>query len=72
MKHLIIDPQNSKAPTRDLPAGHTHAHALPQAKETKVHPTASGGENASLFFVGTATTILYVYCCNPYILLYST
>ncbi|KAF2178592.1 Metallo-hydrolase/oxidoreductase [Zopfia rhizophila CBS 207.26] len=57
IKHISIDPQKSRSPTRDdveLPT------ALPKAKETKVHPsnTGSGGENASLFFVGTATTIL--------------
>lgn len=59
MKHLTLDPSNPKPPTRDHPDGHSHPSSLPAAKETKVHPTSSSGdENASIFFVGTATTIL--------------
>lgn len=58
MKHLIIDPSNPQAPTRDLPNGKQVAPSLPEAKETIVHPSNAGGENASLLFVGTATTIL--------------
>ncbi|KAF2842927.1 Metallo-hydrolase/oxidoreductase [Patellaria atrata CBS 101060] len=55
MKHLTIDPENKQPPTRD----HSHPpESLPKAKETKVHPNDDGGEDASLFFVGTATTIL--------------
>jgi len=55
MKHLYIDPRKEEAPTRD---SKQHPTTLPKAKETKLHPTAPGSENASLFFVGTATTIL--------------
>ena len=55
MKNLDIDPSHGEAPTRD------HAQfpsSLPAAKETHVHPTGAGGENASIFFIGTATTII--------------
>jgi Beta-lactamase superfamily domain len=57
MKRLTLDPSQAKTPTRDadqkgLP------QTLPKANETKIHPTGPGGENTSLFFVGTATTIL--------------
>ncbi|KAK3171230.1 hypothetical protein OEA41_003314 [Lepraria neglecta] len=58
MKHLTIDPSASIAPTRDLPSGKKLPESLPEAKETKLHPSNAGGENASLLFVGTATTIL--------------
>ena len=58
MKHLTIDPSNPQAPTRDLPSGKDVAPSLAEAKETKVHPSNAGGENASLLFVGTATMIL--------------
>lgn len=60
-KHLVVDPAQAQPPTRDLPAGAKLPDSLPEAKQTKVHPTNAGGENASLLFVGTATTILYVY-----------
>lgn len=59
MKHLTIDPSKEAHATRDQPQGQALASALPDAKETKVHPSSGGGENASLLFVGTATTILY-------------
>lgn len=55
MKHISINPSNAEPPTRD------HASppdSLPSAKETKLHPKNAGSENASIFFVGTATTIL--------------
>ncbi|KAI9818082.1 MAG: hypothetical protein M1827_000707 [Pycnora praestabilis] len=58
MKHLQIDPSHTQAPTRDHPTGQQLSESLPSAKETKVHPTGPGGENATIFFVGTATTIL--------------
>lgn len=57
MKRIQITPNNSGPPTKldtSVPA------SLPDAKETKIHPAnAPDSEtNASLFFVGTATTIL--------------
>ncbi|KAJ5606565.1 hypothetical protein N7510_009346 [Penicillium lagena] len=52
--------QTPHAPTRDLPPSTTVPAELPPAKEIKLHPSASGEENASLFFVGTATTIMFV------------
>lgn len=62
MKHLLtLDPEHGLPPTRDLPRGRDVKSALPEAKETKVHPRgAVGGENARLMFVGTATVVLYV------------
>lgn len=62
MKSLLIDPSQKQSPTRDHDHhhGHEHPHSMPDAKEKKIHPQGSKGtENASLFFVGTATTILY-------------
>jgi L-ascorbate metabolism protein UlaG (beta-lactamase superfamily) len=55
MKHFVIDISISKPPTRD---NASFPDSLPPAKETKLHPTGPGNENASIFFVGTATTIL--------------
>jgi L-ascorbate metabolism protein UlaG (beta-lactamase superfamily) len=57
MKHLSIKPSASGPPTKN----HTSVpDSLPDAKETKVHPTNAPDDstNASLFFVGTATTII--------------
>lgn len=64
MQRITINPQENRAPTRDLPPLATAAARLPPAKGVKVHPTKPG-ENASLFFVGTATTIMYVHASNP-------
>lgn len=58
MKHLQIQPGGEKPPTRDLPAEKGFSNANLQPAEVKVYPPGSGGENASIFFVGTATTIL--------------
>lgn len=60
MKTLVLDPSKPEPPTRDNPHGSTdYPTSLPSAKETKIHPSGSNGrENASIFFVGTATTIL--------------
>jgi len=60
MKHLEIQAGAGKPPTRDLPREKGFSNANLQPAEFKVHPSGSGGENASLFFVGTATTILLV------------
>lgn len=57
MKHLTLKPALASAPTKE----HTSIPAsLPDAKETKIHPTnaPSASTNASLFFIGTATTII--------------
>lgn len=55
MKHITLDPTHHQPPTRD----HEHfPNQLPDAKETKLHPSNAGGENASLFFIGNATTVL--------------
>lgn len=58
MKHLTLDPDHTLPATRDFPTAATVPDALPDARETKVHPSDAGGENARLLFVGTATTIL--------------
>ncbi|GAB7357521.1 hypothetical protein MBLNU459_g0049t1 [Dothideomycetes sp. NU459] len=59
MKSIVLDPSHTEAPTRDHPNGQSYPSSLPEAKEIKVHPTrAAGSENASIYFVGTATTIL--------------
>lgn len=59
MKSLTIDPRKGQAPTRDFPPHKSLPKQLPLPKEINVHPPKGGDENASLFFVGTATTILY-------------
>ena len=59
MKTLTINPQSSQSPTRDRPTDKKLPDKLPDAKATQVHPTdASDSNNASLFFIGTATTIM--------------
>ncbi|KAI5361697.1 putative metallo-beta-lactamase, ribonuclease Z/Hydroxyacylglutathione hydrolase [Septoria linicola] len=52
---LQLDPSKTLAPTRDnaeFPA------SIPQAKATQTHPSKAGDENASIYFIGTATTLL--------------
>jgi L-ascorbate metabolism protein UlaG (beta-lactamase superfamily) len=59
MKRISIKPSASGPPTK--PKYHQSVpDSLPDAKETKVHPSNAPNDstNASLFFVGTATTIL--------------
>lgn len=59
IQHISIDPKKVQPPTRDRPVGKTSLpDTLPDAKAIKIHPSQSGGENASIYFVGTATTIL--------------
>lgn len=58
MKHLEIHPGGEKLPTRNLPTEKGFSNANLQPAEVKVHPSGSGDENASIFFVGNATTIL--------------
>ncbi|KAL2061478.1 hypothetical protein VTL71DRAFT_6855 [Oculimacula yallundae] len=58
-QHLVLDPSHHVAPTRDNDNVETTVPmTLPDATKSQVHPTVPGGENASLYFVGTATTIL--------------
>ncbi|KAF7596824.1 hypothetical protein BBP40_012424 [Aspergillus hancockii] len=56
MPHLTINVQNNEPPTRDF-SGKLPAHR-PLATDTKKHPNQRGEENASLYFVGTATTVI--------------
>ena len=58
MKALTIGPKAEQAPTRGFPPHKTLPEHLPLPIEVNVHPSKSSGENASLFLVGTATTIL--------------
>ena len=64
VKHLkLSEPKSPLRPEVAHTHGHTHEHppeSLPEPKEVKVHPTGSGSENATIYFVGTATTIMYV------------
>ncbi|KAJ5503846.1 hypothetical protein N7463_006720 [Penicillium fimorum] len=58
MKSISIDPKRNHPPIQDLPSLTSTPAQLPPAKATKLHPFKPGEENASLFFVGTATTII--------------
>ncbi|QQK46257.1 UPF0173 metal-dependent hydrolase [Penicillium digitatum] len=58
MKTISVDPSRNTPPNRDLPLLTTTPAELPSAKVTKLHPFNPGEENAALFFVGTATTII--------------
>lgn len=59
---LNIDTKNKQSPIRDEKKGSTLKERLPTPKSSQSHPQRSSSEsdapNASLFFVGTATTIL--------------
>lgn len=67
IQRLALDPKHVQPPTRDLPSGKSLPDNLPDAKEVKVHPRGTDGtENASLYFVGTATTILSV--CRGFVM----
>jgi hypothetical protein len=58
MKYLQIESGAENPPTRDFPAEKGFSNANLQPAQVRVHPSGSGGENAIIFFVGTATTIL--------------
>ncbi|RDW57860.1 MBL fold metallo-hydrolase [Aspergillus mulundensis] len=57
MQHITIDPRKVQPPTRDGGLNDLPEH-LPTPKATNTHPVKPGGENASIYFVGTATTII--------------
>lgn len=61
MKRISIDPTRNHPPARDLPLQTSAPVQLPPAKATKLTPSKSGEENATLFFMGTATTIMCVH-----------
>lgn len=52
---LTISADSNKPPTRDNPEPPSH---FPLVRGEKQHPSKAGGENASVYFIGTATTIL--------------
>jgi len=62
LQRITLHPSNALPATRDAPQqGAPAATSLPEAKQIKVKPNSgapAGSGNASLFFVGTATTIL--------------
>ena len=58
MQYITINPAFTESPTRYNTQPPSH---LPEAKKEKQHPSKGGGENASVYFIGTATTILWVY-----------
>lgn len=56
-QHLSLDPAQHLPPTR----GHANTaspQSMPTANDTKLHGMVTSKEKASLYFVGTATTIL--------------
>jgi hypothetical protein len=53
-QRLFLDPNVNEPLTKDH---QNHPTTLPEAKEIKTHPTKASSKNASIFFVGTATTI---------------
>ncbi|KAF9893939.1 hypothetical protein FE257_008910 [Aspergillus nanangensis] len=55
-KHLVLDPNDTRPPTIGHPSAFPSER--PNAKATKTHPSKAGNENASIYFVGTATTIM--------------
>ncbi|PYH44421.1 MBL fold metallo-hydrolase [Aspergillus saccharolyticus JOP 1030-1] len=55
---LTIDPSNPQPPTRHRHHDDIAEKTLPEAKATKAHPRNPGAENASVYFVGNATTII--------------
>jgi hypothetical protein len=62
VQHITLNPNREVHATRDAPQKDAPpASSLPDAKEIKVKPNSgapAGSGNASLYFVGTATTIL--------------
>ena len=58
MKHLTLNPSTSGLPTKD----HLHEKPLPQPISTQFPPSSSpenkDNTNGSLYFIGTATTLL--------------
>lgn len=59
MATLTLDISSKQAPVRDAASVDAVPSSLPAAKESHQHPSSStDNNNASLFFIGTATTIL--------------
>lgn len=59
-RSLTLDPTIHYPPTRPTPDGRQHSHpsTLSDAKQTKLHPSKAGAENASLMLIGNATAVL--------------
>lgn len=58
MQRISLDQEN-QGPIRSLPPMTNTPSQLPNAKTSRQHPF-NPGANASLFFAGTATTIMFV------------
>ncbi|RPD81535.1 hypothetical protein L226DRAFT_838 [Lentinus tigrinus ALCF2SS1-7] len=55
---LTLDVADSRPPTKPEANAQAQVGPMPIPHEHKVHPTSPGGENATLTFIGTATTLL--------------
>ncbi|RPD58480.1 Metallo-hydrolase/oxidoreductase [Lentinus tigrinus ALCF2SS1-6] len=54
---LTLDVADSRPPTKPEANAQAQVGPMPIPHEHKVHPTSPGGENATLTFIGTATTL---------------
>lgn len=57
MKQIEIDPNHRQPPTRDGSADQV-PQTLPPVKNSKSHSSKPTSENASIYFVGNATTVM--------------
>ncbi|OJJ57426.1 hypothetical protein ASPSYDRAFT_46571 [Aspergillus sydowii CBS 593.65] len=57
MKQIEIDPNHRQPPTRDGSADQV-PQTLPPVKNSKSHSSKPASENASIYFVGNATTVI--------------
>ncbi|BFZ59112.1 hypothetical protein YB2330_000114 [Saitoella coloradoensis] len=60
LPRITLDPSSTLYPTRDHPHSHPHAHDLPKPLHVETHPKGkvTGTEDASIFFIGNATTVI--------------
>lgn len=66
MNSITINPKDAQLPTRDQDIETKIPTSLPESTKTFRHPVKPGDENASLFFIGTATTILSAVLCTRF------
>lgn len=66
MQTIRINADDHRPATRDLTADTQTPKNLPTPKQVKLAPSQTGNENASLYFVGTATTIMSVPAQSQY------
>lgn len=60
MKTIQIDADDHCPATRDLTANTQTPKSLPTPTQVKLSPSQTGNKNTSLYFIGTATTIMSV------------